>query len=79
MTIVNRENMQRTIEHAINRSCGENDSNTPDFILAQFLMDCFDAFTLCSQSREQWFGKAFKIGGVREVFAQNAPKGADDA
>ena len=61
MNTVNREAMQRAIEQAINCSSGENDSNTPDFILARYLMDCFDAFTLCSRERERWYGKSLNI------------------
>jgi hypothetical protein len=73
MNTVNREDMQRAIERAINRSCGENDSNTPDFILGQYLMDCFDAFTACSVAREKWYGKHLSIEGTPPETAQ--PKG----
>jgi hypothetical protein len=62
MNTVNRNVLQDAIESAINRASGENDSNTPDFILAAYLMDCFDAFTKCSRERERWYGKSLQIG-----------------
>ena len=75
MNTVNREKLQDAIEEAINRNSGENDSNTPDFILAAFLMDCFDAFTKCSRDREQWYGKSLSIGGGLTLGEQQAKGG----
>lgn len=41
----------------INRFSKENESNTPDFILAQFLEQCFSVFTTSVQQRETWYGR----------------------
>lgn len=46
----------------INRHSLENTSNTPDFILADYMHACLEAFELASNAREQWFGKSLKIG-----------------
>lgn len=46
------------IENAINRHSMENGSNTPDFILAEYLTDCLDAFDKAVASREAWYGRA---------------------
>jgi len=54
--------LKRQLADAVNRYCVENDSNTPDFILAEFIVDCLDAFSRASRSRENWFGKALRIG-----------------
>jgi hypothetical protein len=51
------------LQDLINSYSKENGSNTPDFILAQYLMDCLDAFDKCSRAREKWFGKELTIGG----------------
>ena len=51
------------IETAINRNSAENGSNTPDFILAEYLTDCLAAFDKASRAREKWFGKELSIGG----------------
>ena len=40
----------------INQESRENDSNTPDFLLAEFLMNCLDAFELTNNKREVWYG-----------------------
>ena len=34
----------------------ENGSNTPDFLLADFLIECFYAFEKTSRAREDWYG-----------------------
>ena len=46
----------------INDHCVENNSNTPDFILATYMLDCLSAFEKASNARETWFGKSLKIG-----------------
>lgn len=49
--------LRMEIEHAINRWSAENGSNTPDFILAHFLMDCLKAFDSAVHARECWHGR----------------------
>jgi hypothetical protein len=49
------------IATAINRACVENDSNTPDFILAEYVKDCLDIFAKTSRAREKWYGKSLHI------------------
>ena len=46
----------------INCNSIENASNTPDFILAEFLGDCLDAFKTASNKREKWYGVALEPG-----------------
>jgi len=41
----------------INQYSKENASNTPDFILAQYLSGCLDAFNIAIQQRENWYGR----------------------
>jgi hypothetical protein len=48
--------LEQEIEQAINRHSAENYSNTPDFILAQYLMACLAAFNAAVQRREKWWG-----------------------
>lgn len=35
----------------------ENGSNTPDFILAQYLVNCLLSFNSAVQCREKWYGR----------------------
>lgn len=59
--------LQDEIKAAINRTCAENGSDTPDFILAEYLTDCLAAFERASRARERWYGKALCIGGVTNL------------
>lgn len=45
------------IQDVINRHSAENISNTPDFILAQYLDQCLNAFDVAVQQRETWYGR----------------------
>ncbi len=40
----------------LNSESREQDSNTPDFVLAEFMMNCLDAFELANNKREVWYG-----------------------
>ena|ERR1700722_5869605 len=41
----------------INRHCVENDSNTPDFLLAEYLLSVLNAYTTLNNKRERWYGR----------------------
>jgi hypothetical protein len=45
------------LQHLINRYGVENASDTPDYLLANYLMACLDAFNGTVRSREQWYGR----------------------
>lgn len=53
--------LEKKLSDLINCQCRENDSNTPDFLLAEFMMACLDAFELVSNKREVWFGVKLDI------------------
>lgn len=44
------------LEQLINKHSKENDSNTPDFILAEYLKDCLEAFGKATRGRDKWYG-----------------------
>jgi hypothetical protein len=44
----------------LNRHSRENGSNTPDFVLAQFLLDALKAFDRAVNLREAWYGRTDK-------------------
>lgn len=44
------------IERAINGVSAENGSNTPDFILAEFLTSTLAAFDEAVRARDEWYG-----------------------
>jgi hypothetical protein len=46
------------LESLLNRNCMENGSNTPDFILAEYLRQCLVAFDQATTARDAWYGIA---------------------
>ena len=52
----------------INRRSMENASNTPDFILAQYLTNCLRAWNQATMQRETWYGR-----DARPTSPPNAP------
>ena len=55
------------LTHLINRACLENVSNTPDFILAEYLCDCLEAFDKAVRARDKWYGIAPAPGWTCKV------------
>lgn len=49
--------LRKEIEEAINRTSTENGSNTPDWILADYLLACLKAFDTAVVARDNWYGK----------------------
>lgn len=49
-------NLQRKIEKLLNEASAENESNTPDFILAAYLNNCLTAFNTAVNTRDRWYG-----------------------
>ncbi len=58
----NSDILETKLKGLINEESRENDSNTPDFLLAEFMMKCLDAFELTSNRREVWFGVELEPG-----------------
>jgi len=52
---------QKDLKDIINRNCVENGSNSPDFMLAEYIVMCLKAFTKTSRRREKWYGKSLHI------------------
>jgi hypothetical protein len=49
--------LRKEIEGTLNKFSAENGSNTPDFILAQYLIDCLAAYDRAVMAREKWYGR----------------------
>ena len=49
--------LERKLIALVNSESAENDSNTPDWILGQYMMTCLKAFNTAVQQREQWYGR----------------------
>ena len=49
--------LEKDLQDLLNKWSQENNSNTPDFVLAQYLLDCLLAFNVAVQKRETWYGR----------------------
>jgi hypothetical protein len=49
--------LRSDIEDIINKNSAENGSHTPDYILAEYLLDCLKAFDNAVSLREKWYGR----------------------
>jgi len=46
---------KRELESLLNRYSKENDSNTPDFLLSEYLIDCLEVYNKALKNRDKWF------------------------
>jgi hypothetical protein len=51
-----RESIAREIAAVINRNSLENGSDTPDFLLAEYLIGCLEVYNSTLRAREKWYG-----------------------
>ncbi len=49
--------LRNEIKTVLNRHSRENGSNTPDHILADYLLACLAAFDAAVDSRARWYGR----------------------
>ena len=47
--------LEKELAAVLNRHSAENASNTPDWILAQYVLACLAAFATAVQQRETWY------------------------
>ena len=51
------ENFELELRELLNSHSKENGSNTPDYILAQYLINCLNNFNKIVKEREMWYGR----------------------
>lgn len=62
--------LRSEIKAALNRHSAENGSNTPDHILADYLLACLAAYDAAVLARARWFGRIDEPGRGSVPFAQ---------
>jgi hypothetical protein len=62
-----KEEILKDFEKVINRNSRENESNTPDFLLAEYLMGCLEAYERIHAANEKWYGKTLEIGSEQFI------------
>lgn len=67
---------RKKLSQLINSESMENGSNTPDFILAEFLSDVLNAWDESVTAREKWYGREPKK--VPSYEAPKEPSHSDD-
>ncbi len=61
MTDLHEQAFRLELQRLINRHSRENGSNTPDFILAEYMAKCLAAFDAAVTAREEWYGRGPKL------------------
>ena len=57
------ETIKRELAQVINRHSLENVCDTPDFVLAEVMLDALMGFGVATRKRDRWYGMAPKPGG----------------
>jgi hypothetical protein len=55
--VTNYSDLRDEIAAVINSHSAENGSDTPDWLLARYLMRCIEAFDEAVRAREKWYGR----------------------
>ena len=71
--------LEEKLTDLLNSESREEDSNTPDFILAEYMIACLDAFEVANNKREVWYGvelgqKERETAVCRELEAEQKEK-----
>ncbi len=72
------KSLEKQLSELLNSVSRENDSNTPDFILAEYMMNCLNAFELANNKREVWYKVELKPGHgrrKRKIINRKSSKG----
>jgi len=61
-----KEKVIKEFQQIINSNSLENDSDTPDFILAECLVECLETFSNTTKKREKWYGRIEELNNENE-------------
>jgi hypothetical protein len=59
-----RAKVLRELEQVINRNSLENESNTPDWILARMMLGTLEVFDAVTRERTRWYAPASEPNSV---------------
>lgn len=63
------------LEAFLNERSRENESNTPDYILAQYMISCLVAFETAVADRDEWYNVHLEPGNSRFLKKKEILKG----
>jgi hypothetical protein len=72
MSIDKQEEFRRELAAVLNRYSMENNSNTPDFLLADYLIEALRALDKAILGRSKWYGQRGPQGSAPSADAQDA-------
>lgn len=61
---IRKQRLTDLLSQTLNSVSAENGSNTPDFILAQYLYSCLEVFDKTNRLRQEWYGVHLAPGGL---------------
>jgi len=50
--------LREELQMLLNSHSKENGTDTPDFILAEYMVNCLNAFNVATNQREDWYGRS---------------------
>jgi len=59
--------LEKELATILNCYSEENRSDTPDWILANYLIDCLDSFNRAMFSREVWYNRVNPDGQIKKL------------
>lgn len=59
--------LERELASVLNKHSAENGSNTPDFILAEYLISCLKAYNVATKSCRAWQGVDYLNVGTKDT------------
>ena len=65
---------EKDLEGLLNRHSRENESNTPDFVLARYLVGCLHAWNAGLTAREEWYGRPMHVAAHPSVSGPKDPR-----
>ena len=67
------------LAHVLNVHCLDNETNTPDFILAEYLVDCIVAYNAIKVRNDEWHGAPNRTlaGNLAQLPVPKPPEGKE--
>jgi hypothetical protein len=59
--------LRRQLAQLLNSASRENESNTPDYILAAYMINCLQAYESAVNARDVWYGRIQRPGQQQQL------------
>lgn len=70
-----KEELLRDLTHVVNKHSLENESGTPDFILANHMLASLEAFNVTIRRRGEWRGESLELPALQHTDHRDAGTG----